>query len=112
MKGRTGKSGTVAWKIDTAPLDLARSAYHIGATAMARGFGYGIDDALHQTGGGWAFGDAALHKRTAPERLQRVLGNSEMLYVPPIHLQDQLTQQPVEWLKREMKKFTGIVEED
>ena len=41
--------GSVAWRIDTAPMDLARSAYHIGAAAMARGFGYGMDDPLHQT---------------------------------------------------------------
>src|SRR4029079_19182184 len=55
-KARQGCSGTVAWRIDTAPLDLSRSSYHIGAAAMARGFGYGLDDTLHKTGGMWPFG--------------------------------------------------------
>jgi len=101
------KSGTVAWRIDTAPLDLARAAYHIGASAMARGFGYGVDNAVHKTGGHWPFGDYALHCRTAKERLAAVMGNTEILYIPPIHVADDMVRKPVEWLKRTMAIYVG-----
>ena len=106
-KGRTGVSGTVAWRIDTAPLDLSRSSYHIGATAMSRGFGYGIDDANHKTGGGWPFGEYDYRKVNAKERLQEAMDVGEMLYIPPIHLSDPMTKDPVGWIKRTMKEYVG-----
>ena len=105
--GYTKTSGTVAWRIDTAPLDLARAAYHIGASAMARGFGYGVDNAIHKTGGSWPFGDYQLHCRTAKERLAMVMGSSELLFIPPIYLKDELVTQPVAWLKRTMAQYLG-----
>lgn len=100
-------SGTVAWRIDTAPLDLARAAYHIGASAMARGFGYGVDNAIHKTGGHWPFGNHGLHIQTAKARLAAVMGNSEILYIPPIHYADDMVKKPVEWLKRTMAQYVG-----
>jgi len=111
-KGRGGLSGTVAWKIDTTPLDLARSSYHIGATMMARGFGYGIDDAVHQTGGSWPFSSHDLHCRTAKARLMEAMDVQDMLFVPPIFVTDPLTNDPVGWLKRTMKEYAGVGEED
>lgn len=104
-KGRSGYSGTVAWRIDTAPLDLARSAYHIGAAAMARGFGYGMDDTLHRTGGHWPFGQYNQNPANAEARLRSVIDWGDLLYIPPIHLSDPLTTKPVEWLKRTMAKY-------
>lgn len=98
-------SGCAAWKIDTSPLDLARSAYHIGAAAMARGFGYGLTDALFRTGGHWPFKNVEEHRRTAKERLKPVFGFSEVLYIPPIHLDDQMTSDPVGWLKKTMSEY-------
>lgn len=103
-KGRSGCAGTVAWRIDTAPLDLARSAYHIGASAMARGFGYGLDDTLHKTGGQWPFADYASH-RHAEQRLRDVIELGELLYIPPIHGTDELVDDPVGWLKRTMAAY-------
>lgn len=104
-KGRPGCSGTVAWRIDTAPLDLARSAYHIGAAAMARGFGYGLDDSLHKTGGQWPFGKYDYSTNNAEARLKSVVDWGELLYIPPIHLSDPLTTKPIEWLKRTMATY-------
>lgn len=109
-KGKCGCSGTVAWKIDTTPLDLSRSSYHIGATAMSRVFGYGVDDDMHQTGGGWPFGSFESH-RTAKARLQEAMGAGDMLYIPPIYLTDPLIDDPVGWLKGKMKEYVGGGEE-
>ncbi len=106
-KGRSGASGTVAWKIDTAPLDLARSSYHIGAAAMARGFGYGVDNANHKTGGAWPFNDFEKHKLTAKARLQEAMDCGDMLYIPPIYYTDPMVNDPVGWLKKTMKEYVG-----
>lgn len=103
-------SGTVAWRIDTAPLDLARAAYHIAATSMSRTFGYGINRAVNLTGGHWPFQDYDLHCRTAAERLRPVFGGTELLYIPPIMLGDEMTRDPVGWLKRTMARYVNTEE--
>jgi hypothetical protein len=110
-KGVRRYSGTVAWRIDTTPLDLARAAYHIGSTAMARGFGYGIDNACHTTGGHWPFADYALHCRTAEERLREAMGFGEFLFIPPIHGHDPMTTNPVAWIKKQLEKYVGSEEQ-
>jgi len=104
-------SGTVAWRIDTTPLDLARAAFHISSTVMARGFGYGVDDSLHITGGAWPFGNHTLHCRTAEARLQAVSDIGEVMYIPPIYVADDMVNQPVAWLKRVMLKYVGETKE-
>lgn len=110
--GGHGKSGTVAWRIDTTPLDLARASYHVAATAMSRLFGYELNKRLQGTGGGWPFGDYDLHCRAAPERLRSVMGWGELLYVPPIYMGDKMTSDPVRWVKRVLTQYTGQAEED
>ena len=104
--GNHGLAGTVAWRIDTAPLDLARAAYHVAATAMSRTFGYGLNHAIHGTGGSWPFGNYDLHCRTACERLRGVMQHGgDLLYVPPIMLGDELTRDPVGWVRRTMSTY-------
>jgi len=104
-------SATVAWRIDTAPLDLARAAYHVSATAMARGFGYQMAHAeLNMPHGAWPFGNHDLHCKTAERRLKDVFAGQELLYVPPIYLGDALTQDPVGWVKRVMAQYVGTEE--
>src|SRR5262245_10378216 len=88
--GKVG-SGTVAWRIDTAPLDLARAAFYISATVMSRGFGYGLCQHELGTGGSWPFHNYDLHCRTAKERLAAVFPGQEIMYVPPIYMGDELT---------------------
>lgn len=98
--GSSRLSGTCAWRVDTAPMDLARAAYHIGATAMSRGFGYGMCQSVMTTHGGWPFDNYDLHCRTAQERLAAVFPGTEIKYIPPIYLNDALTADPVGWVKR------------
>lgn len=96
-------SGTVAWQIDTAPIDLARAAYHVASPAMSRRFGYGVNRALNGAGGGWPFNDFKLGADTAQGRLERLLGG-EVLHVPPIFVNDPMTADPVGWIKRVLSK--------
>jgi hypothetical protein len=109
--GNSREGATVAWQIDTAPLDLARGAFRIASTAMARGFGYqAVHSFLKMHSGGWPMGDFGVHLRTAEERLKPVFEGRELLYVPPIFLSDELTKDPVGWVKRVLAKYTGEAE--
>lgn len=100
-------AGTVAWRIDTTPLDLARAAYHIGATAMSRGFGYGMIRHVFGSSSRWPFGSFGLHVETAPDRLRPVLDVGELLYVPPIYSDDPMTADPVGWIRRNLAEYIG-----
>lgn len=100
-----GGAGTVAWRIDTAPLDLARAAFHVAATSMSRGFGYVLCKDDLGTGGHWPFADYTYHRDTAPERLAQVFPGQQILYVPPVYLTDPMTTDPVGWLKRVMAQY-------
>jgi hypothetical protein len=107
-------SNTVGWRIDTTPLDLARAAFLLAAPAMARGIGYALGEKTSSRGswgGSWPFGNHDKHVATQAERLQRALGNSELLLVPPIYLNDPLTQDPVGWIKRELSQYVHTEED-
>ena len=105
--GGTGRSGTVAWRIDTAPMDLARAAFHISATVMSRGFGYCICQEVMDTGGSWPWGSHSRHCETAKARLAEAFPGQDLLYLPPILLGDELTRDPVGWVKRTMAEYVG-----
>jgi len=108
QRGNRAVSATVAWRIDTAPLDLARAAYHVSATAMSRGFGYQMAHVeLDMPHGAWPFGNYDLHCRTAEQRLKHTFAGQELLYIPPIMLGDELTKDPVGWVKRVMAQYVG-----
>jgi len=103
-------SSTVAWRIDTNPLDLARAAFLLSAPAMARGIGYGIGPACggHKTWtGNWSFGNHTLHVRTQADRLRAAMGTSELLLIPPIFGTDPLVTDPLGWITRELARLTG-----
>lgn len=109
--GRNGGSGTVAWHIDTRPLDLARAAFHIGCTGMSRGFGYGLCNEVLGTGGTWPFNNYTYHCRTAKARVEAIL-DQEVLYIPPIMLDDELTRDPVGWVRRTLTEVMGSEEDE
>jgi len=102
--GESGKMATAAWRIDTAPLDLARASFQIADTSMSRLFGYAMCEAQTDCHlGGFGFDifekDGAL--------LKNVTGWSELLYLPAIYWNDPLVVDPVNWLKRTLKQYIG-----
>lgn len=103
-------SGTTAWRIDTAPMDLARAGYHVAGTAMSRMFGYGINRHLFKSVGTWSFGSNVLQASTGKERAERAFG-TEVLFIPRIMLADEMVKNPVGWVRREIQKYTGIEED-
>ncbi len=103
-------SSTLAWHIDTTPLDVARAAFLLSAPAMARGIGYGLAPTLaghSHWNGNWSFGAHDLHVRTQSARLRAAMGAAEMLVVPPIYGTDPLVTNPLGWITRELARLTG-----
>jgi len=105
--GEGAWSSTVAWKIETKPIDLARAAHLISAPAMTRLIGYGLAISDRPSwNGNWPFGDHAAHCRSQRGRLVQAMGNEEILLIPPMHLSDELVNAPVQWIRREISKLT------
>lgn len=103
LSDRTSEIYTAAWRIDTAPLDLARAAYHISSVAMSRLFGYATCEQLidKHIGG---------HGHQNPDELKRVAGWNDLLYIPSIMNNDPMVDNPVGWIKNVMKKY--VVQEE
>jgi hypothetical protein len=107
--GATGYASTTCWRIDTSPLDLARAAYHISATAMSRRFGYGVSTA--ESGRRWnsafAMGNHAAQVSHLRNRVPQLFSGDTM-FVPPIYdTGNEMVTNPVAWLKRTMAQYVG-----
>ncbi len=104
-------SSMILWRIDTAPLDVARAAHLLSAPSVSRGLGYGLSHALHRSGGGWPFQDHKRQAATGEARLRSVLGEA-VHFVPPIHVRDELVTAPLSWLKRELARYLPSEDEE
>jgi hypothetical protein len=95
-------SGVAAWRVDTAPIDLARAAFHIADVTMSRIFGYAV--CIEMAGchivGSLSY-DRELHKR----HLQQLIGTGELLFIPGIHLNDPMVTDPVGWVREILSKY-------
>lgn len=103
-------SSTLAWRIDTAPLDLSRAAFLLAHTAASRTVGYGMAPALggHTSwDGSWPWGNQSEHVKTQTDRMRNAMGAAEMLVVPPIYGHDPLVRDPEGWITRELARLTG-----
>lgn len=104
LNSSSGGSSMIGWRIDTAPLDLARSAHLLCSPSVARGLGYKFAQSLHRAGGSWPFRSFDKHKASGEERLRAVLG-TEIKFIPPIFVTDELVTAPVKWIKRELARY-------
>jgi len=96
-------SGTAAWRIDTAPLDLARAAFHIADPKMSRLFGYAMCETLTNC----HLGGTVYRNDEKEQRLRQVAGWYDTLYVPAIGMYDPMVDNPVGWLRGVMAKYVG-----
>lgn len=102
--GDDGMTSTVAWQIDTAPLDLARAAFQIADVSMSRLFGYAICESLVDKHiGGFGHQDV--------KELKQVAGWGEVVYVPAVRYNDPLVDDPVGWIKRTLASYVRQPEE-
>ena len=74
--GQRNSRSSLCVRLDTAPLDLARSAHVFTHPSVFRALGYrSLEHEFYARGwnGGWAFGDHGLHISTAAESYRRLL---------------------------------------
>jgi hypothetical protein len=106
-------SSAVAFRLDTAPLDLARAAHVLSATGVARQLGYGALVAqVGNKGDGldWGYGDIDFVRKRGAEYWQRALGADELLYIAPAFAYDKNLTKPDEWLTEMIGKYGAQAE--
>jgi hypothetical protein len=105
--GQKNSRSSICVRLDTAPLDLARSSHVLTHPSVFRALGYkSLEHAFYGRGwnGDWAFGDHSLHVRTAAESYQRLLRpGSDVLFIPPVHLHE-----PAKWLRTMIERHGGV----
>lgn len=106
-------------KLDTAPLDLARAAHIMTCPSVTRGIGYAVcckvtkDQLGLDWGGGWAYGDENVYRRSARETFLSVTNpNAETLYLTAAHIDDSSVQSPEQWIKEKLVEYGGLELED
>ncbi|MGB6535284.1 MAG: hypothetical protein WBF58_04905 [Xanthobacteraceae bacterium] len=110
--GQRNSRSSLCVRLDTAPLDLARSAHVFTHPSVFRALGYkSLDHEFYADSwnGDWAFGDHGLHVRTAAESYRRLLQpGSDVLFVPPVHVKDMYLTQPAQWLRAMLAQHGGL----
>jgi hypothetical protein len=110
--GQKNSRSSICVRLDTAPLDLARSAHVLTHPSVFRALGYkSLEHAFYGRGwnGDWAFGDHGMHVRTAAESYQRLLKpGSDVLFIPPVHLHDLYLTEPAKWLRAMIARHGGV----
>jgi hypothetical protein len=110
--GQRNLRSSLCVRLDTAPLDLARAAHMLTHPSVFRALGYkSLEHEFYGSGwnGQWAFGDHALHVRTAAESYKRVLNpSSDVLFIPPVHLTDLYLTEPAKWLRAMVAQYGGV----
>jgi hypothetical protein len=110
--GQRNSRSSLCVRLDTLPLDLARSAHVFTHPSIFRALGYrSLEREFYPRGwnGDWAFGDHALHVRTAAESYRRLLKpGSDVLFMPPVHVSDVYLTEPAKWLRAMIAQHGGV----
>ncbi len=96
-------------RIDTAPLDLARSCYALTHPSFLRvfGFEYGGNAMDGNTRSiPWGFNDSTLVRLALPD-LAKVAFGENALVIPGMHFEDKSKNDPLVWLFAYLKAFGG-----
>jgi hypothetical protein len=100
-------AGGAFFRVDTSPLDLSRAAHYFACSGVARGFGYGWLSENLGCAGSWPFTDVD-HWRREGESLFKQVVDEDILFVPPIHLTDDImVRNPALWLANMVKQYGG-----
>lgn len=99
----------VYFRIDTAPLDLARAAFLLTHPAVPRALVYAYARAKFKAPLRWSYGTASKKPKIDPH-MPAILGRvftGDALMIPSIHLHDRSITAPVDWIKEHLHKVTG-----
>lgn len=99
------------YRVETAPLDLARAAFLMGHQAATRGLMYGLSKHLHMGNGHWVYSGSNNYVDKEPAIIKRALPHvSEMIYVPGAHIYDPTISDPLKWVSEKVRAY-GVQDE-
>lgn len=105
------QSSACAFRIDTAPLDLARAAHCLVHAGVARQGAYGvIAHQVNKSAGflGWAYSNVDFYRANGARYWQRVLPVDDALFVPPPFLSDACIDNPEQWLRDMLARYGNM----
>lgn len=110
------KTYHVFFRMDTAPLDLARAAHVMTSPAFARGLLYATIAYEHNRerdtwGLRWPYNDHGWSRKNMRPVLSRVIGTDDMLCIAAPHMDDKLISNPEAWFADMLKEYGGIESE-
>lgn len=109
--GKDNANYHIWWRMDTAPLDLARAAHIMTQPSVSRGLLYATLSAEAKVDGGtlsWPYRNHQWSRANMRPVLSRVIGSDDMLCIAAPHLQDRLVDQPEAWFADMLKTYGGI----
>ena len=96
------------WRINTAPLDLARAAFLLAHPAATRGLQYGIGYRDHNFTGRWPYGRGVVDGDAYRGIIARALPHiGECIAVPAAHVRDETVSDPIAWIKEKVAAHLG-----
>jgi len=100
----------VWWRMDSAPLDLARAAHVMTSPAVARGLLYGTISSEAGKGWGlrWPYNNHDWSRKNMRPVLSRVIGSDDMLCIAAPHMNDRLVDEPEAWFDDMLKQYGGV----
>lgn len=96
------------WRVDTAPLDLARAAFMLVHAAPTRGLLYGLGRKMHNFHGAWPYADYETGRILGDKIVRRAFPHmSDMIFVPGAFMTDESIKNPVEWVRKNVAAHVG-----
>lgn len=107
--GQREKMHGLLVRVETRPLDIARSAHMLGNLSETGIVGARLFHSMNlYFAGGWSYGVPELERKWCGQIFGRFLQpGSDVLYVPAAHLSDKLLKDPVSWLKSMLAQYGG-----
>jgi hypothetical protein len=110
------KTYHVFFRMDTAPLDLARAAHVMTSPAVSRGMLYATIAHAHNEnedawGLRWPYNDHAWARANMRPVLSRVIGTDDMLCIAAPYMADKLVNEPEAWFQDMLKQYGGLDDE-
>ena len=90
--------GTVLFPVETAPLDLARSAFALCHASVSRAMCYGISRLDINSNGQWPYDSERSSRLYMHKSISRLFPDTDVMVINSAHIDDPLLGDPAKWL--------------